>query len=54
VTGGVALLGAVIALLFLPARAADEERMASVIGDGGGDRREVDTDEAEVVAASGG
>ena len=38
VTGCVALAGAAIALVFLPARVAGEERLALVVGDGVGDR----------------
>jgi EmrB/QacA subfamily drug resistance transporter len=42
VTGAVALLGAVIALLFLPARSADEERSALVIEGATDGRSEVE------------
>jgi len=42
VTGSVALLGAVIALLFLPARSADEERSALVIEEATDGRSEVE------------
>jgi hypothetical protein len=42
VTGAVALLGAAIALLFLPARSADEERSALVIEGATDGRSEVE------------